>query len=95
MTGHAIMMTHLALFVAAVLVGVLAQKWKGNIGVAWWFWTIAVEGFVYCLGIFAVMGRSHLLQDGITPAALAIFAIIFGAGTVALIVVTLPRKNVA
>jgi hypothetical protein len=82
----------LSMFVVAVLVGFMAQKWKGRTGAAWWFLTMVLEALAYGLCVVAVANRPDLLRDPVTPISMAILSIVLGAGPVAVIVATLPKR---
>src|SRR5216684_9242692 len=62
----------LSMFVVAVLVGFMAQKWKGRTGAAWWFLTMVLEALAYGLCVVAVANRPDLLRDPVTPISMAI-----------------------
>jgi hypothetical protein len=77
--------------IAAVIVGAIAQMWKGRTGVLWaaltfpayWFWhTVATR-----------VPRDPGVSPGIEVAADVMFAALFAIGTMGIIVATLPRRR--
>jgi uncharacterized protein YneF (UPF0154 family) len=93
----AIMVAFLSMFIAAVLVGFMAQRWKGRTGAAWWFLTMVLQLLAQlCIAYWVVGDATHreLLQG--PPIGLAAFvtlSIVLGAGAAAVIVATLPNRG--
>jgi hypothetical protein len=81
-------------FIAPVLVGVLAQRWKRRTGAIWWFFSLLAE-----FAVFFVVGgawQMHYPTTALTDGHIIAFCLtmtVFGSGATALIVATLPRRD--
>lgn len=81
-------------FLAAVVVGALAQLWKGRTGALWWFLTMVVQGAILLVGfvVTADNPRFNLYPQDVQDLTHLTMSL-FGAAGMALLVATLPNRT--
>lgn len=86
-------MEMLLLLICPVLAGVLAQRWKGRLGVVWGGAVLLLELAVFAFAGVVAHGDTALSGSPYLGIALVLGAVIVGGLPGLAIVATLPRKR--